>query len=408
MLQDLNYAFFGKSEDTGFESVSSYYKKASYGKLSIEGEVTTPLVSAYESQDYIDKGMNAPGIPAEEFYEQADASLLKDYDQDGDGYIDAIELVYSNDYLDHQVPYWAWTSCFNTESNVDKPWPHKFTWASYSYMGNGQYADNKVDAHTYIHETGHLFGLSDYYCTYGSYNPLGDLSMMDHNVLDFDAYSKMCLGWSYPYVIKDSTSITIKPFEDSGECILVADNWNGSPMDEYLLIEYYTPTGLNEKDSEAPYPYNNCQGFTKNGIKIYHVDARIAKVITSLNSEGKNTYSFGGYESLPDLSKGLYTIGANNSVADPAYGNYYTLYNYTDAELGRYKEIHLMEAGGSNTFIKGFSATNDTLFTEGSSFSASKAFFTYGSKWNNHSYCDWTINVTSLSSTGATLSITRG
>ena len=41
----LNKAFFGKSEETGFESVSSYYYKSSYGELNIQGEVTSILNS---------------------------------------------------------------------------------------------------------------------------------------------------------------------------------------------------------------------------------------------------------------------------------------------------------------------------------------------------------------------------
>ena len=50
---------------------------------------------------------------------------------------------------------------------------------------------------------------------------------------------------------------------------------NHSPFDEYLLIEFYTPTGLNEKDSLAKYAGVYPQMFQTNGIKIYHIDSRL-------------------------------------------------------------------------------------------------------------------------------------
>ena len=40
VISDLEKAFFGKTEDTGFESVSSFYEKSSYGKLKLSGTVT--------------------------------------------------------------------------------------------------------------------------------------------------------------------------------------------------------------------------------------------------------------------------------------------------------------------------------------------------------------------------------
>ncbi|MBR2958465.1 MAG: hypothetical protein IKC19_02385, partial [Bacteroidales bacterium] len=39
MKSDLEKAFFGSSSDTGWESLSSYYYKSSYGKLNITGTV---------------------------------------------------------------------------------------------------------------------------------------------------------------------------------------------------------------------------------------------------------------------------------------------------------------------------------------------------------------------------------
>ena len=86
---------------------------------------------------------------------------------------------------------------------------------------------------------------------------------------------------------------------------------------------------------------------------------------------------------------------------------YYDLPNYTDADLGRYKLIHLMEAGGSNTFQYGFYATNDTLFDVGDSFKANKYFFTYNEKFNNRSECPYQITIKEITQEHATISITK-
>ena len=68
--------------------------------------------------------------------------------------------------------------------------------------------------------------------------------------------------------------------------------------------------------------------------------------------------------------------------------------------------IHLIEANGVNTFAKGKTGTNSTLFKSGSSFSMSKygrSFFPNQSYMNNGDTFPYTITVESASSTSATL-----
>ena len=42
LVENINKAFFGTSNDTGWESLSSYYYKSSYGTLNITGTVLEP------------------------------------------------------------------------------------------------------------------------------------------------------------------------------------------------------------------------------------------------------------------------------------------------------------------------------------------------------------------------------
>ena len=52
MVESLNKAFFGRSEDTGWESLQSYYYKSSYGKLKITGTVLQPYNTGKKSTKY--------------------------------------------------------------------------------------------------------------------------------------------------------------------------------------------------------------------------------------------------------------------------------------------------------------------------------------------------------------------
>ena len=58
-------------------------------------------------------------------------------------------------------------------------------------------------------------------------------------------------------------------FSFTTRCIMICKNWNGSIFSEYYIIDFYTPTGLNEF----------CKGynglFSISGIRIFHIDAEI-------------------------------------------------------------------------------------------------------------------------------------
>ena len=286
-LTDIEKAFFGDPSYTGWESVSSYYYKSSYGKLKLQGRVTdwftvdktSRQVNGLSTQIYADQSYYVLREAAK-WYEQ-NYGDLEYYDQNNDGYVDAIWLVYDHPYstLGNNI-WWAYTfwDYQNTASGLK---PYTYAWASVDFLYEGLYQQNGVavtDAHTFIHETGHVLGLDDYYnydenSTYGA---AGKIDMMDYNIGDHNAYSKMLLGWTMPKVVTGDTTITIAPFESSGDCILVRGDstWNQTAMDEYLLIEFSTPTGLNYLDSLQPYT-GGVQHFTESGIKIYHIDSRL-------------------------------------------------------------------------------------------------------------------------------------
>ena len=74
-----------------------------------------------------------------------------------------------------------------------------YSWSSL-YFTNF-HKERKVDSSIYIHETGHLLGLSDYYNTEKKkqgyyYQPTGFFDLMDSNQGDHTALSKYLLNWT--------------------------------------------------------------------------------------------------------------------------------------------------------------------------------------------------------------------
>ncbi|OPZ37461.1 MAG: Bacterial Ig-like domain (group 2) [Tenericutes bacterium ADurb.BinA155] len=404
---DIYKTFFGKPSDTGWESLASYYYKSSYQQLKLEGSVTEWYDLPYTKSELATLSDSAWGTTYNPTWDVLESAVkwarsrystdLKAFDNNNDGYLDGVWMVYSCDFDETNTDLW-WAFTYNdyrTNSSTTLPTPSKYCWASYSFIYEG-YSTSAVDAHTYIHETGHMMGLDDYYTYDGGVGPIGGLDMMDYNIIDHDVFSKFAYGWIHPMVVSGACEITLNSAAETGESILIptGDSWNGTAFDEYLLLEYYTPTVLNQKDSEAKYPGNSKQGFTERGVRIFHVDARL---VTNEYNGSWGAYSYTDtlkyvepYKDDSGVTHATFTmVAASNSIKRSKSGL-----------NSAFKLISLIPA--DNVLLTKNGATNAALFKNGDSFSVSK----YGANFlaNTNTMNDGTTEPYALSFSDSTTS----
>lgn len=387
-------AFFGSDKKNAYYSVASFYDKSSFGKLHIHGKVADWYRTQYTlSEIKNDKALiNKLAEDAVAEYKRKNSDI-KNYDTDNDGYIDGVAFVYAAQYETKSSSLWAFEYSVSSQKNIDDPQVRSYIWASYAFMDISK-SYSAPDAHTFIHETGHLLGLADYYSTDDSqkYSLMGGMDMMDLNIGDHCAFSKLLLNWSRPYVVIDNATITIDASYINGDCILIpAGEWNGSAMDKYVLLELYSPKGLNRYDSNREFNDGTRTYSLMNtsGIKMYNVDARIAYYMTF------NKEPFIGYLGDEGLEEKL-------AFYDEEGQRYYRRIDHSNTLSESNDGIPLIEVvdrRGQSYIKSGYYYDKNSLLQEGDTV-ASVVF-------NNGYSLNYQIDIESISNQKATIKFTK-
>ncbi len=343
-LTDIDRAFNGTRNDTGWMSVSGYYNVSSYGKLDISYTIadvySVSMTSSALLRDYSEYYSNY-----EQNYTELDPieliidAALKaydgeydytDFDSNGDEYIDAIYIIYSapicyDSYDQYELElWWSWQTLSYIETQYDGVYTGNFVWSGvdvlYENEANGK-ADVtfKLNTTTWIHETGHMLGLEDYYDYDTENGPAGGAGggdMMDSAIGDQGSFSKYQLGWVTPTEIMSNTTVSIGGLSATGNCLIIRKD--PSDLDnkgEYLLIDLYIPT------AEANAPFNGTCGLPSEAlVRIFHINSDFH---SETDSDG---YLVGGYvynntDTEIKLIKLLEQDG-NSSIESSEYGEY--------------------------------------------------------------------------------------
>lgn len=328
--QKINLAFNGEKEDVSYHSVKTYYEESSYNKLHLSFDVADWYLprqggSYYErcDQDPI-VGLNL--LITELLTDLNDEFDYRNYDSDDDGYIDALWLVYNKPSSAASDFWWAYTAMSNNSAKWDDKKVKFFSFAPLDSLGDD------IDSSTLIHETGHLFGLDDYY-SYSDYQNGGlyGYDMMDKNKGDHASISKMLLGWVKPRVVTETGEYSLNSFATSGDVLLVSNHTVTSIYDEYFLIDYYTPDGVNQGQSMFQIGQN-----PTSGIRVYHVNAKIAFDVHGNVTLGESEFYSTGfkYNNSNETNKFVSLLKANSTLETDIVNNSLSgLYLYTTTSL---------------------------------------------------------------------------
>ncbi len=375
---DFNTLLFG----TGNYSMKDYYQEVSYGVFSVSAGPSgiAGWYTASNTHDYY--GQNAasgedmwPGDLVYEAVAAADAAGFNfaPYDQDGDCYVDVVNIIHQGSGEEAGGP-------------ATDIWSHSWDLYSAWYFGNnhyGEYTTNdnctvnpavKVKVGPYViqpeilwggiqtmgvfaHEYGHALGLPDLYDTDYSSEGVGYWSLMAGGSWNYvtkagdrpahmDAWSKYKLGWVSPTLV--SGTLINEPIDQASTTADVYKFLNGSPTSggEYFLVENRQRAGFD-------------QGLPGNGLLVWHID----ESKSSNNSEcypGGPSCTTNHYkvalvqaDNLWELEKGL----SSGNAGDPYPGSTGKT-SFTDSSSPNSK---LYNNNSSNISVTGISASGSTM-----------------------------------------------
>ncbi len=334
-------------------SLSEYFDVSSYGKLTVNSFMTDWY---YSDKNFADAGIASPekafGDEILEWVKTQYPDLdWSQYDRDSNGYVDSMVLINSGVSATDELYIISYSGAIHYRESYfgdfagtpEDPNVNTFVTVNDSFL-------RKEGADTLIHEFSHNFGIIDYYDVgYSGINAVGGFDMQSNNAGDWNAYSKLAVGWMDPQVVTglesgESMELTIGSSALTDDVILIPAKGTGyeGPFSEYIMIDLLTDDGVNQYDAAA-YGLQDVAG-----VRISHVNATMEK--RTLEVESKT---------IPG-EVNTYDIGTIH------YAN-----NYVDDGKGYYN-IEVIQSGRKNTFTDLKNVTTnlskDDLFYAGDTF----------------------------------------
>ena len=263
------------------------------------------------------------------------------YDNDGDGYVDACIVVYAG-------PGEASGASSNTI------WPCQWYLSASDYGNYVTRNNTKIDKFavfcelngnsdsgttldgvgTFCHEFSHCLGLPDFYPTdQSNHFGMGDWSLLHGGCYNnngdrpcgYTAYERNFMGWITLTTPVEGTTYTTATVDAGGQAFKITSN----NSNEYYIIENIQKTGWNQYAPASGLLVNhvNYSATTWNNNTVNNSNNQGMTIIPADNSLKVNYYSGYGYEyDSSDEVGDLYPYGGNNqltSTSTPAA----TLYN---------------------------------------------------------------------------------
>lgn len=358
-------------------SVRDHYLENSYGQFTIDS-VATGWLNMPNTETYYANGNSGLTTRTWELIEAgldaADPTIdFSDYDQDGDGWVDAITFLHSGYGAE-----WGGTDQYGTTS-TNRMWSHKWEIPVWTSAEGVRVADYNISPGLWgtsgsdpgrigvvCHELGHFFGLPDLYDTDGSSEGAGNWCLMAGGAWGFGGsqqypshmspWAKVFLGWVTPTTILPGAQSL--PQVETNPTVLRIDS--GYPPGEHLLIENRQASGF---DLMIP----------QSGLAIWHIDSQ--KGTLSSNSPN-NDEGYPGQPGWPGNANHyrnalLQADGNFNLENDDNRGDSGDVYRG-----GGVSSISNSTTPNTHAYQTGFAATNNNSLT-GISAPGATMSFTY-------------------------------
>lgn len=241
----------------GYGSVKEYFEDQSEGKFVPKFDIIGPVtlsreMAYYGGNDKSGSDKNPRGMVSEacELADTKEKINFSNYDNDGDGYVDILYVIYAG-YGEASYP----------DKLADTVWPHQWSLAKpleldgvnvYKYACNNEldgYRGATIDGiGTFCHEFSHCLGLPDFYPTDGSNGfAMFQWSLMDYGCYNnngntpcgYTGYEKDYLGWQQLQELNAPTNVELQPMSEGGVAYKIVNDAN---PDEFYVVENHIKT----------------------------------------------------------------------------------------------------------------------------------------------------------------------
>lgn len=303
-------------------SVHDYYYANSYGKLSLTFDVVGPYTTANATAYYGNRGNTGYQAFAREAINAAAADVdYSDYDNDGDGEMDGLHILFAGfgeEASGNAAHIWSHKSVLSQSIRHDQTTISKY---SCSPELRGSSGRNLTHIGVICHELGHVFGAPDYYDTDydesgGSYPGTGEWDLMgsgnwnDNGMrpAHHNPYTKIYIyGWADAINLDSSSrSVVMKSSSSSANSFYC---YSTTTRNEFFLME-----NRQWENFDASVPGK--------GMIIYRVHSSMHPDAYNVNVTHPQKFypiSASSYYNLPNTSVSSY--GSINSSSCPFPGS---------------------------------------------------------------------------------------
>ncbi|HBI86227.1 MAG TPA: hypothetical protein DDX71_08115 [Ruminococcus sp.] len=260
------------------ESISAYYKRASYDRLNLTGTTYT-----YTASHYCDYYAGKAELLMVEVLGALDSQIdYREFDVNKNGTLDTLLLALPKGAVgrdankDGTQDWWPCSGSYYTSSKFDGIKPGNLC------IGAWDLEDVPGFNSTWIHELGHAMGLPDYYKYVnnedGYYGLEGHAGweMMDDAYCDMSSFSKLMYGWFKEDEVQIYTggtqTFTLESLQKTPSCILIPRGDLDGFYSEYFMIEFNSVEGNDKAWFSGGKSYTP---FWRGGVRVLHCNAEL-------------------------------------------------------------------------------------------------------------------------------------